>query len=111
MPYVKQVVRKDKDGNVLRYDYYLAQNVRKGETVQTTILRKLGSSAVPLKEHEKISFLEVKEPKEQIITSDEVRVDTELLKKMIPVFAQARIKMVLEDAEQTRIRELAQEVM
>jgi len=105
MPYIKQVMRKDKAGNVLRYDYYLAQNIRRGNTVQTNILRKLGSSAVKLKEHERNALHNMKEPKEH------TPFDTELLKKMIPAFAKARIKMVLEEPEQARIMELAQEVM
>ena len=99
MPYVKIVTSKDG----IRTYYYLAENKRVGNTVQTKILRALTPEEAKSYRGAKETPIEtLKETKE---------IDTHLLKKMIPVFAKTRIKMVLEDAEQARIRELAQEVM
>lgn len=102
MPYVKKTPRYDSEGNIVRYDYYLAENIRDGVTVKTNIIRRITEE-------------KALQMKEQDGTSGGVPsgngLDTQILKKLIPTFAKAGITVILEEDEKERIRELAKEVL
>ena len=103
MPYVKKTPRY-KDGKIIRYDYYLAEDITTNGGRTTRILNRLSEEEalnriknVPITEHEE--------------QKTEHSLDTQILKVLIPVFAKARLKVELSLEYQERIKELAKDVI